>query len=119
MHASSRTRPGEGVSGEVRRTLHRRSVLQLGTATLAAASVGPITEPRAQSPLNEIVTLDGTALADAIRTRQLSCVEVMNAYLGQIDRLNPHVNAIVALQDRDVLLRQARDRGDQLARGEY
>ena len=31
----------------------------------------------------------------------------MNAYLDQIARLNPSVNAIVALQDRESLLKQA------------
>jgi len=63
--------------------------------------------------------LDAAALASAIKSRQVSCVEVMQAYLDHIDRLNPLVNAIVSLQDRDDLLRQASHRDDQLARGEY
>ncbi len=42
----------------------------------------------------------------------------MTAYLDHIDRLNPKVNAIVALQDRADLLAQARERDTQLARGE-
>lgn len=58
------------------------------------------------------------ALAGAIRSRQLSCVEVMTAYLDHIDKLNPHVNAIVALQDRGSLLAQAQLRDAQLGRGE-
>ena len=53
-----------------------------------------------------------------MRARQLSCVEVMTAYLDHIERLNPKVNAIVALQDRANLLAQARERDAQLARGE-
>jgi Amidase len=43
----------------------------------------------------------------------------MSAYLDHIARLNPKVNAIVALQDRQGLLRQARERDDQISRGEY
>ena len=43
----------------------------------------------------------------------------MNAYLDQIERLNAKVNAIVALQDRDTLLKQAEEKDAQLARGEY
>ena len=39
-------------------------------------------------------------LAAAIRARRVSCVEVMTACLDQIDRVNPTVNAIVALRDQ-------------------
>ena len=58
-------------------------------------------------------------LADAIRHREVSCVEVMSAYLARIEALNPSVNAIVALREPDVLLREAAARDDQLTRGEY
>jgi Asp-tRNA(Asn)/Glu-tRNA(Gln) amidotransferase A subunit family amidase len=54
--------------------------------------------------------LDAVALSSAIHTRQLSCVEVMTAYLDHIERLNPKVNAIVALEDRDRLISQATER---------
>src|SRR4029453_9524577 len=40
-------------------------------------------------------------LADTIRRRQVSCVEVMGAYLDRIAALNPRVNAIVAMRDPD------------------
>jgi amidase len=58
-------------------------------------------------------------LARAIRRRQVSCVEVMSAYLDRIEAVNPRVNAVVALRERDVLMRAAAVRDDQLARGEY
>jgi hypothetical protein len=67
----------------------------------------------------EIVNLDAVTLSRAIRSEQVSCVEVMNAYLDQIERLNPRVDAIVSLQPREDLLGQARTRDTQLARGEY
>ena len=51
--------------------------------------------------------LDAVALSSAIHTRQVSCVEVMTAYLDHIERLNPKVNAIVALEDRGRLISQA------------
>jgi amidase len=66
---------------------------------------------------SDIVMMDAGALAAAIRARKVSCVEVMTAFLDHIDRLNPRVNAIVALQDRAGLLAQARDKDDELARG--
>jgi amidase len=66
----------------------------------------------------DIVCLGAVELAAAIRSRSLSCVEVMRAYLGHIERLNPKVNAIVSLQDPDALLRQAGERDRDLARGQ-
>jgi ureidomalonase len=58
-------------------------------------------------------------LAESIRRRQVSCAEVMSAYLERIEALNPRVNAIVALREPDVLMRAAAARDDQLARGEH
>src|SRR5208282_6506352 len=66
-----------------------------------------------------IVNLDAAALSSAIKTKQASCAEVMTAYLDQIERLNPRVNAIVSLQPREVLLDEAKNRDVQLARGEH
>lgn len=62
--------------------------------------------------------MDAVGLAAAIRSRKASCVEVMSAYLDHIERFNPKVNAIVALQDRGWLLAQAGERDAQLVRGE-
>jgi amidase len=67
---------------------------------------------------SEIVMMDAVALAGAIRSRQISCAEVMTAYLDHIETFNPQVNAIVALQDRAGLLGEACERDAQLARGE-
>ncbi len=66
-----------------------------------------------------LVMLDAVDLARAIKDRTVSCVEVMTAYLQHIDRINGHVNAIVSLQDPDLLLRQAQVRDRQLTRGQY
>jgi len=73
---------------------------------------------QAAAAMSDIVMMDARALAAAIAAKKLSCVEVMTAYLDHIARFNPQVNAIVALQDRDKLLAQARERDAQLARGE-
>lgn len=43
----------------------------------------------------------------------------MDAYLGQIRRLNPKINAMVAMPDEAGLREQAANRDRQLARGEY
>jgi amidase len=69
--------------------------------------------------MSDIIDMDALALSRAIQTKQLSCVEVMNATLDRIEELNPKVNAIVSLQDRGSLVQQAKTRDEQLARGEY
>src|SRR5712692_2872463 len=67
---------------------------------------------------SDIVMMDAGELAGAIRARNVSCVEVMTAYLDHIDKLNPKVNAIVALQEHADLIAQARRKDAELARGE-
>jgi amidase len=73
--------------------------------------------PVATDP-SSLVMLDALALAGAIRSREVSCVEVMMTYLDHIERINPHVNAIVALRDHAILLGEAEEKDAQLARGE-
>jgi amidase len=73
--------------------------------------------PTSQVP--ELLEMDAVALARAIKTKQVSCRTVMDGFLNHIDRINPKVNAIVSLQDRERLLEQADERDAQLARGEY
>ena len=46
---------------------------------------------------DEICFLTATKLAALVRSKELSCREVMRAHLEQIDRVNPTVNAIVTL----------------------
>jgi amidase len=64
-----------------------------------------------------ITDLDGQALSAAIHARQISCREVMLAYLTRIQRLNPVFNAIVNLARDEVLLAQADAHDKLLAQG--
>ncbi|NIE78289.1 amidase [Pantoea sp. Ap-967] len=68
--------------------------------------------------IDPIVALDAEALSQAIHARQLSCREVMLAYLGHIERCNPQVNALVSLRDGEALLAEADERDKELARGQ-
>src|SRR5437870_13855157 len=67
---------------------------------------------------SSLVMMSARALGGAIRSREVSCVEVMTAYLDHIDRINPHVNAIVALRDRAALLAEAKEKDAALAPGD-
>ena len=71
------------------------------------------------TPPGAVVALSAYELSQAIYKRQLSCREVMTAYLARIDEVNPVFNAIVALQAHDQLLAQADERDRQLAAGQY
>lgn len=47
----------------------------------------------------ELIYSDATKLAELIRTREVSPVEVMKAHLDRIEAVNPKVNAIVTVAD--------------------
>ncbi len=58
--------------------------------------------------MNErIVDWTAAELSAAIRRRSVSCVEVMAAFLDQIEAINPRVNALVALRPRHELISEA------------
>ncbi len=69
--------------------------------------------------ISEIAALSAVELSDAIKNKVVSCAEVMESYLAQIDKVNPTLNAIVSLRNRDVLLSEAAQKDSELARGIY
>lgn len=48
---------------------------------------------------NDIIFSDGTGLAELIRTKAVSPVEVVQAHLDRIEAVNPSINAIVTVAD--------------------
>ena len=67
----------------------------------------------------DLVDFSASQLSTAVRLRQVSCVEVMRAYLQHIHRYNPVYNAIVSMVDDDRLISRAELADQTLARGEY
>jgi len=67
---------------------------------------------------DDLCFMSGRELADFIRTRKVSAREVMAAFLKQINRVNPQINAIVAKLDDDRCLALAEDADRRAARGE-
>ena len=65
-----------------------------------------------------ITDLNAHALSAALHARQVSCREVMQAYLQRIHALNPKANAFVNLAPDDTLLQQADEHDALLARGQ-
>lgn len=104
-------------------SITRRDLLRLGsTAALYAASADlatafPAAAASASGGSSDICWMTAIEMSAAIRTKQVSCREVMQAHLDQISRTNPHVNAIITLVPPDILLAQADDADRELARG--
>ena len=66
--------------------------------------------------ISDLCFLTATDLAERIRSKELSCRDVMQAHLTQIERVNPTVNAIVTLLAESAL-EGADEADDALARG--
>jgi len=56
--------------------------------------------------MTDITDFNASELSERIHKRQVSCVDVMNAYLQRIDKLNPIFNAIVNIAPAEKLLVQ-------------
>ena len=73
----------------------------------------------APSSPTDLADWDACDLSRAIAARQLSCREVMSAFLDRIERTNPAVNAIVSMRDRTDLLAEADAADRDLAAGRH
>src|SRR3972149_4344385 len=67
---------------------------------------------------SELCFTSGRELTESIRARQISAREVMSAFLRQIERVNPKINAIVAQLYDDNCLALADEADRRLARGD-
>lgn len=63
-----------------------------------------------------LVVLSASELAEKIRSRQVTSLDVVQAHLDHIRKHNPAINAIVALDEESALL-QAREADEAMARG--
>src|SRR3989449_1648090 len=73
--------------------------------------------PQPSRGMSDLVFLSAAELTESIRRKQVSPVEVVEAHLAQIDRLNPQLNAIVSL-DREGALAAARRAEAAVMRGD-
>jgi amidase len=63
----------------------------------------------------DLTELGAADLSERIHRLEVSCREVMAAFLDRIDLRNPDLNAIVSRRDRDVLMAEAATCDDELA----
>jgi amidase len=67
--------------------------------------------------MDELIYASARALARAIRTREVSSLEVVDAHLGRIEAVNPRLNAVVQM-GANAARDQARAADAAIARGE-
>ena len=99
----------------------RREFLKAGGAALALTTVSPQAargQTLSMSNSTQLCFLSARELARMIRERKTSAREVMGAFLQQIARVNPKVNAIVAKLPDERCLALADEADARLARGE-
>ena len=89
--------------------LTRREVARLAAAAAAAPAIA--------APASELCFLSAVELAARIRARKISAVEVLEAHLKQIERVNPKVNAIVTLVAEQALAEAKRADSEKQPRG--
>ncbi|GGO79294.1 amidase [Marinobacterium nitratireducens] len=97
-----------------------RTSAGLGALTMAAsalpawaAKAGSVNSPE------QLLGLSALELSAAIKAGKVSCVEVMQSYLDQIEKYNPTYNAIVSLRPREELLAEAKQADAELNKGLY
>jgi amidase len=107
--------------------LSRRKFLkQLGKGGAAAIFIAhsPVSLPsslaraedKSTKPQDEWIYTSATALAKAIRAKEISSEEVVNAYLRRVEAVNSKLNAVVQFT-AEAALAQAREADATLARG--
>jgi Asp-tRNA(Asn)/Glu-tRNA(Gln) amidotransferase A subunit family amidase len=67
--------------------------------------------------VNELCFTPAETLAQMVRSKQLSPVELMEACLARIEAVNPQINAFIQL-DAERGMREAREQAERIARGE-
>ena len=104
-------------------TISRRDVLKaLGAGIVVSGVIGCTSRKHAPLPYDDELTPEiyhssARALASAIRSGDVSSVEVVQAFLDRIETVNAQINAVVVLAG-DEALDAARQADAQLSRGE-
>lgn len=70
------------------------------------------------SNLEDVAFYPVTHLAQLIRSRQVTSVELTEMYLGRLKKYDPHLECVVTLTE-DLALRQARRADEEIAAGYY
>src|SRR5262249_4504166 len=78
----------------------------------------PVVPARSEDAMDELWYQPARVLADRLRSREVSAVEVLAAHLARVEKYNPSLNAVVSL-DVDRAREAAVDADRALARDEH
>ncbi|MFV8345464.1 amidase [Flavobacterium sp. ZB4P13] len=68
--------------------------------------------------MKNIIFESAINIGQKIKSKEISVVEIAEAFLNQIDKHNPKVNAIYQLRDREEIIKEAKEKDLQIANGE-
>ena len=91
----------------------------LGRASSVSIALSLPAEVLASEVPADLTALSASQLSAVIKQQNVSCVEVMQAYLARIHNLNPVYNAVVSMVDDDTLIAQALLADQALHKDEY
>ncbi len=74
--------------------MDRREVLKSGSAALALIAAAPLRRAQA-APMDEFAALDGMGQAALVRNGEVQPIELVDAAIARIEKLNPVLNAVV------------------------
>ena len=98
IDTTPRNRPIKQPHAETNPALSRRALLRAAVGGAAANFMLPVLAAAESASLSQdLTTASAVRLASAIRRREVSSVEVVDACLRRIEALNPALNAIVQL----------------------
>jgi aspartyl-tRNA(Asn)/glutamyl-tRNA(Gln) amidotransferase subunit A len=111
-------RGAAGIDADPRKTVTRRSFVSIALAG-AAGSLAATSSPAAQRrPGADITSLTIQEAAEQVRRKRISPVELTQACLARIERLNPVLNAFITVTTESALA-QAREAESQIQRGQW
>ncbi|MEP7342833.1 MAG: amidase family protein [Acidobacteriota bacterium] len=88
-----------------------------GAVEVVAGDESPaITANQAEAKVVDLCFKNAVELARMIRAREISATEVMAAFLAQIKRINPQVNAICTFIGEEAAMRAAKEADERLAK---
>ena len=99
--------------------MNRRKFIKNTIAASAAISIPYSCRTPEKSLITQITDFNALDLSSAIKTKDVSCGEVMKAYLKHIHQYNPIYNAIISMVPDEELMIQARKADEALAKGDY
>ncbi len=110
-----------GISGSESEITRREFMSLAGSAGIAgSASTEALPDTQAKATTQtapELCFKDAVELARMIRQKEISATEVMAAFLAQIERVNPKVNAICTFIGEEAAMRAAKEADERLAKG--